>query len=247
LILDLRAPIVAGDLARALGLPLFEAGQRLRRGGYHLQKRDAVDQVEAERERLAAQGLRVLVVPEAGIRRAPLVVVGGGPEGEGFRFRSEEGPLEVSASDILLVVRGPITREYQAVARKRKQVATATLEDGYRIHLHRREHPRPVEIDPFSFEFAGGGPIRGSSLIEILAWLDALTGVTQDDAFRRETPALAPSADRKNPLDVAKALDTKRSSRTRRDQAPLTLDNVEQFRFYSGWRAAVERKLLESR
>jgi hypothetical protein len=241
LILDLTTPVDTGALARGLGLPLFEAGQRLRRGGYQLQRLEATDAVEAERERLAALGLPVIIVPEAEARRSPLAVIGGGREGQGFRFRSEAGPLQVAGREIFLVVKGPITREYQAAARKRKQVTTATLEAGYRVHLHRRDDLRPVEIDPFGFEFAGGAPLTGSSLMEILGWLEGLPA-SQDDAFRRETPALAPATNQKTAALKAATLDSSRTSMARRDDAPMVLDNVDQFRFYSGWRAAVERR-----
>src|SRR5262245_29661317 len=136
LILDLTAGGDQEALARALGLPLFEAGQCVLRGGYQVHKLDAVAEVEKERDVLAAEGVHVLVVPEAEARRPPVLVVGGGHESEGFRFRTEVGPLEVAARDVALVVKGPITREYQAVLRKRNKVTTATLEGGYRIHLH---------------------------------------------------------------------------------------------------------------
>jgi hypothetical protein len=148
--------------------------------------------------------------------------------------------LDVAARDVALVVKGPITREYQAVLRKRNKVTTATLEGGYRIHLHRRGDSQPVEIDPQAFEFAGGAPITGSSLLEIVGWVDGLAGAAVDDAFRRETPALAPAA-KATGRDVSAALGP-RPTRAGRDDTPLILDNLEQFRFYSGWRAAVERR-----
>jgi hypothetical protein len=240
LILDLTGGADPEALARALGLPLFEAGQRVLRGGYQLHKLDTTAEVEKEKDVLAAEGVRVLVVPEAEARRAPVLVIGGGHQSEGFRFRTGTGPLEVAARDVALVVKGPITREYQAVLRKRNKVATATLDAGYRIHLHRRSDPHPVEIDPLAFEFAGGAPITGSSLIEIVAWLDGLAGAVIDDAFRRETPALAPAA-KPTGRDVRAALGP-RPTRPGRDDTPLVLDNLDQFRFYSGWRAAVERR-----
>src|SRR5262249_28600315 len=188
LLLDLTGGGDAEALGRALGIPLFEAGQRVLRGGYQVHKLDAVAEVEKERNVLAAEGVRVLVIPEAEARRVPMVVAGGGHEGEGFRFQTEAGPLDVAARDVALVAEGPITREYQAVLRKRNKVATATLEGGYRIHLHRKNDPQPVEIDPLAFEFAGGAPITGSSLIEIVGWVDGLEGAAIDDGFRRVTP-----------------------------------------------------------
>src|SRR5262245_58263487 len=138
LILDLTSGGDAEALGRALGIPLFEAGQRILRGGYQVHKLDAMAEVEKEEDVLAAAGVRVLVVTEAEARRLPVVVAGGGHEGEGFRFQTEAGPLDVAARDVALVVKGPITREYQAVLRKRNKLATATLEGGYRIHLHRK-------------------------------------------------------------------------------------------------------------
>src|SRR5262249_2417339 len=128
LILDLTGGGDAEALGRALGVPLFEAGQRVLRGGYQVHKLDAVAEVEKERDVLAAEGVRVLVVPEAEARRLPVLVAGGSHEGEGFRFQTEAGPLDVTARDVALVVKGPITREYQAVLRKRNKLATATLD-----------------------------------------------------------------------------------------------------------------------
>jgi hypothetical protein len=57
-----------------------------------------------------------------------------------------------------------------------------------------------------------------------------------DEGFRFLTPALGPAQPpRPGP---ALALDPTRSGKGAR---PVRFDNVAQFRFYSGWRAAVER------
>jgi len=130
LILDLTAAPAVAAVAEALGLPAFEAHQRVRRGGYQLQRLDEADRVSAEAERLAALGLEVVVVPELETRAMPVAVLGGGRDDEGLRLRAETGPLLVRAHEVFLVVRGPIAREYQAAPHKRKQVSTASLEGG---------------------------------------------------------------------------------------------------------------------
>jgi hypothetical protein len=152
----------------------------------------------------------------------------------------------VADGETHLVVRGPIVREYQPLAEVgRNQIklpGTATLEAGYRIHLHRRGDPRPVELDPAAFSFPKD---PGSSLLQLLDWVRAAAaGATVDDGFRREPPALAPArppaaGDSGSSLLV-------RGSRGGSGGPPLVLDNLEQFRFYSGWRAAVARRLFGS-
>jgi hypothetical protein len=57
-------------------------------------------------------------------------------------------------------------------------------------------------------------------------------------------PALGPAGvEPRGALAAANSLTLATTSRSgRRDQGPVVLDNVEQFRFYSAWRAAVERQ-----
>jgi len=240
-VLDL-ARVLPETLARALDLPSYEAGLLVKRGGLHLHRALEGAAARAEAGRLAAGGLAVLLVPEAEARIRPLRAVGG-ERGEGvLALRTEEGPVTIRRGDVRLVVRGEITREYQPSSRRRR-VDTARLEEGCCVHLHRRDDPRAVEIDAAAFEF--GLAATGSARLELDAWVESVApGVTVDDGFRRLPPALGPAgAEPGGALGAALLLGlATRGRRGGRDERPIILDNVEQFRFYSGWRAAVERR-----
>jgi len=240
-VLDL-AGVSPDTLTRALDLPAYDAGLLLRRGGLHLHRVVEGDAARAEAGRLEAEGVAVLLVPEAEARVRPLRAVGG-ERGEGVLvLRTQEGPLTLRRGDVRLVVRGVITREYQPSS-KRRRVDTARLEEGYRVHLHRRQDPRAVEIDATAFEF--GFAVTGSARLELDAWVEEIApGALIDDGFRRLPPALGPAgAEPGGALAAAGSLDlAARGRRSGRDERPLVLDNVEQFRFFSGWRAAAERR-----
>ena len=226
-------------LASGLGLSGFEAAQRVRRGGWQLHRIALTNEAAREAERLAKAGLRVVALPEAEVRVAarPLAVAGGFWSGDGLTFRTEAGPLQPRPDGLLLVVRGPITREYLAPARARK-VRTATLDQGHRFHLHRRDDPRPLELDPVAFDF-GVPSLTESSLLLLSSWIEkAAAGVPVDDRFRRETPALQPAAP--ETAGIAAALGGG-GERRKEDEAQV-LDNLEQFRFYSAWRACALRR-----
>jgi hypothetical protein len=224
-------------VGRALALPPYEAAQRVRRGGYQLYRVTEKGAGEEESERLRAAGVVVVTVPEAEVRTQPLLASGGAREGDALRLRAEGETLPVSPAEVLLVVWGPIVREYQALGQG-KVIATARPAEGYRIHLHRRAAPRPLELDPANFEF-GVPPVRGSSLLELKSWIEAVfADVPRDDGFRQEPPALSPAVPTGGAQAVERALHT--ASRAR--ESPPILENLEQFRFYSAWRAAVERR-----
>lgn len=239
-LLDLRGADVLA-VADVLGLSSYEAGQRVSGGGWQLHRVLPLAQAEEEAGRLRAAGLAVLTVPgaEAAARARPLPVRGGGDGADGLRLRTDEGSLLVQPGALFLIVRGPITREYQT-ATNVKRVRTATLEGGHRIHLHRRDDPRPLELDSLAFDFGDAALPSLSSLLTLLTWLEEAAPQTPvDDGFRRFTPALAPArADGAGRLGAADALRAPR--RGSPQDGPLVLDNVEQFRAYSGWRAAVE-------
>jgi hypothetical protein len=229
-------------LGRALGLPRYEAGLLAKRGGLQLHRVLDPAEAEAEAERLGARGVTAVLVPEAEARVRPLRATGGTRAEGTLTLRTEEGPVTVRRGDVLLVVQGPITREYQT-SFKRKRVDTARLEEGHRVHLHRTREPRPVEIDAANFEF--GSTATRSARLELDAWLGEIAGgAPRDDGFRRLPPALGPAEpEPKGALSAAGSLGL--ASRRRQDagdEGSLVLDNVEQFRFYSGWRAAVERR-----
>jgi len=229
-----------GALARALGLADADAAHRVRRGGWQLLRIAEPDAARAHAARLGEAGLAVTLVPESEVRESarPVVALGGEWTGHELALRTPEGRARVEASHLLLAVHGPITREYQT-SQQVKRARTATLEPGYRFHLHRTAEKRPLELDPGAFDFGAGG--RGSSsLLQLTAWMQELTrGVAVDDAFRRLPPELGVAeASAAGPLAAADALGARATGRA---DAPLVLDNLRQFRFYSAWRAAVER------
>jgi hypothetical protein len=236
--------IVAADgvevarLADALGLSPYEAGQWARRGGYRLHRMAAPAEAEAERARLAALGVAVYACREADVRSdaEPDPVIGGGFDGLSLRLRTPAGGRAVGPADLLLVVRGPIAREHP-VQETLRFARVATLEPGFRFHLHLQGGGRPLELDPAAFEF-GAERANEGSFLEISGWIAAVAaGVPVDDAFRRVTPALAPVL----PVEGAAATAAD-ALRTTALPAPAILDNLAQFRFYSAWRGAVERQ-----
>jgi len=227
-------------LARALGLAAAEAAHRARRGGWHLLRIAEPAAAREQATRLGEAGLAAVLVAEAEVRAAtrPEVALGGEWTGDELALRTTDGAARVDTRQLLLVVQGPITREYQT-SQQVKRSRTATLEPGYRFHLHRRGQTRPLELDPGAFDFGAGG--RGSSsLLQLTAWMQDLTrGVVVDDGFRRLPPELGVAqAAVAGPLAAADALGARAAGR---GDAPLVLDNLRQFRFYSAWRAAVEK------
>jgi hypothetical protein len=237
LVLELEgAPIEA--VMAALGVTRFDASLRVRHGGPHLHRIVPAAGAEAEAARLRAQGLAVVEIPEEEVRRwEPLVATRGGPDGAALTVRTGEGLVRVERAEVLLIVRGAITREYQSTA-ERQRLRVASLEPGYRIHVHRRAEPRPVELDPAAFDFGRGGAAQGAQL-QLGAWLDELfPDAPRDDSFRLAIPALAPAAaPAGGSTDAVDAL-----ARQRAKPARSVLDNLAQFRFHSAWRAAVHRR-----
>ena len=228
----------AQALAAGLGVSSFEASQRVRRGGWQLHRIALVEEAARESDRLGRAGLRVLALPEAEVRASarPLPVAGGFWAGDGLTLRTGAGPLQPRADGFLLVVRGPITREY--LAPRTRKVRTATLDHGYRFHLHRTDDPRPLELDPAAFDF-GVPSLTESSLLLLSAWVEeAAAGVPVDDRFRREAPVLQPAGP--ETAGIAAALGGA-GERRKEDEAQV-LDNLEQFRFYSAWRACAHRR-----
>src|SRR5437870_4116629 len=83
-------------------------------------------------------------------------------------------PPAEDAPALLLLDRGPMARQYQTSTWSRlNRLHTATLEAGHRLHLHRRQGARPLELDVASFVF-GQTPLLGSSLLELVSWIDAI-------------------------------------------------------------------------
>ena len=237
----------AGALARGLGLSPYEAGQRVRRGGYQLLKVLGPEPAQAEAAQLEREGLRAFLLPEAEVRvaRAPRLALSGRVEEGALVLQLEEGTARILPAAMLLLVKGPIAREYQTTAdvsgsRGLRRVRAATLESGFLFHLHLRDHTRPIEIDPAAFNF-GKHASPTSSLFNVQALVAAVAaGSRQDDDFRRLPPALAPAAAARGPVSAAEAL--RASGLPGGGRSPI-LDNSRQFREHSAWRGTLERRL----
>jgi len=257
LIVDLGS-VEAEVAARVLNASIFDVQQWARRGSFHLRRIAPAESARAEAEGMTREGLSAHLLGEADVRAAatPVVAVAGGVEGESLRLRLSEGELRLTAADLLLVVRGPIRREY---AGPRPQVrwgvfqvggwfglpglefGAASPGPGYRFHLHRRRDARPLELDPGAFEFGADPGLVDSSEQRLTARLAELTiGVPLDDSFKRQTPALAPAEPAGGPLSAVKAL--ARPSLELPGPNSQILDNLAQFRFYSAWRGLLERQ-----
>jgi hypothetical protein len=225
--------------AEALHLAPFEVEQRRRRGGWHLHKALAPDAAADEAARLRAAGLAVHTVPdaEARVSAEPIAVTGGAHSEPGLLLHTNRGDQTLRPSDLLLVVAGAIQREYPPAEFQRKRVGLGALAPGLRLHLYTRVDPIALELDPDSFSFDARSPVPTSSLLELRSWIAMFCPpVPLDESFRFVPPALGPSP----AIPDAPALAALRAAR--RPDAPALLDNLRQFRFYSGWRAAVERR-----
>lgn len=247
LVLEL-AGVEPGALARATGLSPYEAELLARRGGFQLYRALPAAQAAEAAERLAAERVPFVRVPEAEARVRPLRVTSGAVGASALLLRGESGRLELAAADLLIVVTGAIRREHPTRS-DRRRVDTAGAEEGWLAHLHRLSGAQPVEVDAdnFALDFA----VAGAPRLELVAWIDALPdSVARDDAFRTLTPALAPAEpEARGPVSAASSLRRRGAPSAARafgtqepGEGPVLLDNVAQFRFYSGWRAAVERR-----
>lgn len=228
------------SLAAALAVSSYQATLLARRGGLHLARRADPEAAEAEARRLRESGVRCWLVPESEARALPLACLGGELRGERLLLSTTREPVTLARGDALLIVRGPIARQYQALPEPRR-ISSARLEEGFRIHVHRHADPHPLEIDVLNFE--PGLTLSGSARLEIDAWLDAVAGeVPRDDAFSRLPPVLAPAAP-EPPGRLAAAGSLATSARgAAAGGRPLALDNLAQFRLYSGCLAAVARR-----
>jgi len=238
-LLDLAA-MAPDRLAEALAVSRYEATLLTRRGGLHLVRAARDEDAEAEAERLRALGALPLLVPEAEVRVRPVLCLAGERQPNGLLLRTEQGAVTLVRGEAALVVSGPITREYQPTA-ERRRIATARLEEGFRVHVHRRDTDRPLEIDALNLEL--GFATNDSARLEIEAWLDALAGdATRDSGFARLPPVLGPAEpDPKGALAAAGSLAVATRGGAG-ESRPVVLDNVAQFRFYSGCLAAVARR-----
>jgi hypothetical protein len=235
--------VEARALREALGLAAFEAGQWARAGALRLLRTVPAAEAEAEEARLRRSGLPAWALPASEVAAAsrPVLARGGRLLEGHLDLGLGEGRVRVSGADLLVVVQGPIARQYQAVGGWRR-LRAAGLEPGHRVHLHRRDALSPVELDPAAFDFgrdAGGA----SASLRLARWLGELSsGIPVDDGFRRVPPALGPSVAEDGATDAADALRRRPRGSGRRGEERVVLDNLGQFRAYSAWRGVLERR-----
>ena len=146
--------------------------------------------------------------------------------------------LSIPYEDILLFVRGEITRENH----NERKLATAkganrSLSPGLLLHLYSKEASVAVEIDPESFAWPNFDhePTR-SALLNLEHFLDAVEDKTPvvvvDRGFDLETPVLSRAGDGS---DLAQILSGRGAP------GGVLFDNEDQFRFYARWRYRLER------
>jgi hypothetical protein len=238
----------APTLADALGIDLYAARQRVQRGGAQFWR--SLDQAEARAEagRLAAAGLKTWLFDEHAVRAhgQPRQALGGGLAQGRLRLRFEQATLTPEVHDLLMVVRGPIAREYQRDparspgARERKH-PPAPIEPGYRFHVHMREPAAPLELNPAAFEFDEDEDGRAAYLT-LHRWAQKLgERLPVDDGFRYVVPALNPAQAEASREAIFMGGAESRGGGHKRDER-LLLDNLAQFRFFSAWRGLAERE-----
>ncbi|MCM2256948.1 MAG: hypothetical protein NDJ94_14930 [Vicinamibacteria bacterium] len=228
-------------LGAVLGLGAYEAGQLVRRGGWQALRSLPPAEAAELATRLRAAGAAAEALAEAETRRAgrPVPVTGGALLASGLELDTDAGPVTLAAADLLLIVRGPIAREYQAQEapgwRALRRVRLTNPQPGYRFHLHRRAEDAPLELDPAEFAFREKAV---SAQLQLGAWCDALArdGVADDDGFRRLAVALSYA-----PRDEEEP-GAKRGAPRREKEGDRLLDNLAQFRAYSAWRGVLARR-----
>lgn len=146
--------------------------------------------------------------------------------------------LTLPFSDVLLLVRGEITRERHDERRLgTMRSVSRRLTSGLRLHLYPREASVAIEIDPESFDFQTLGSERSAAaLLNLDRLLSRLTertpGADLDRGFDQEPAVVARSVG----PDLGGALaDAKRGAEG------VLYDNEAQFRFYARWRYRVAR------
>jgi hypothetical protein len=161
-----------------------------------------------------------------------------------IRIEGQPGPspapsnLTVPVSDVLLLIRGEITRERHDERRLgTTRSVSRRLTPGLRLHLYPREAAIGIEIDPESFDFQALGSDRSASALlnldRLLARLvDRTPGAELDRGFDQE-PAIVARSGRP---DLGDAL-----AESKRGSEGVLYDNEGQFRFYARWRYRVAR------
>ena len=231
-------------IASACSVSVWEARQWQAASRYRLLKISREVEEDRLESNLRGMGLDPIVFSEETVARArspipidsidtsaqPAVcMVREKPEGALFR-------REIQEEAIALIVSGPIKREKQRPQASKVRV-DSRLDDGWLVHLHFRSETRPWELDPRRTGFEGTGLASAHmQTVELVRRLSSRIPI--DEAFKNVVPALSPGVDPADELPGVKS-----SQGKSQDNQPKTiiLDNVDQFREYSAWRAAIER------
>jgi hypothetical protein len=245
LVVDTSADAHALAVALGRGRVEMEALQRRRR--YLLHRILPEAEMAADVARLTAQGVNLIALSESVVRVAaqPLLATGGNPEAGVFSLEGGGDTRTLTASDVLLVVWGAIRREALSETTRsmrdlRRIPATRTTESEL-CHIHTRSSLRPLELDPNAFIFTETRAGAASTLLRVRAAVAGLARATEiDRGFAQEAPALGVSSAPQR-ASLAGAFGEGRDAVGQR-KAPVFLDNVAQFRFYSAWRGIVARR-----
>jgi hypothetical protein len=238
-------------LVEALGLSLAEAALRSRRGRHQLHRILSANEAESEARRLAERGVIVILLAEAEVRQAshPRTARGGDLETGTFWLASRAQTVRLDAAEVLTIVWGPIRRELArrdpGPLRTQRLAPGGRLQEGEVFHVHVRSDPRPLEIEPSSFEFSEARGGLESSRLRIQRALEALVpGVPIDRSFGTEVPALGVSQESApEPSSTLDGLRAKTDPHSSQRPTVVALDNLAQFRFHSAWRGLLARRL----
>lgn len=194
-------------------------------------------------EQLKATRIPHYVVSEKSILALPVSRAHRGELKEHVLELSLDGrALSIPYEDILLCVRGEITRENH----NERKLATAkganrSLSPGLLLHLYSRQASVAVEVDSESFTWPSSGhePTR-SALLDLEHFLDAVEdktpGVLVDRGFDLELPVLSRAGDTSDLAHILSA----------GSPGGVLFDNEDQFRFYARWRYRLERYLRQA-
>ena len=240
------------ELARVARIPLYDARLFLASGRPRL-FRYLDDEVEARRwsEELSQAKVPHYVVSEASVVALPVVRAGRlEPRERHFEIGldgkevKERAPVSLPYSEVVLIVRGEITRERQDEKRLgTMRNVSRRLTSGLRLHVYSREAPFAIEIDPERFDFQLLEGERGSSTIlnfeKLVARIASLTPSAELDRGFELEPVVVSRV--KEGSDITDAL-----AQAERGPAGALYDNETSFRYYSRWRYRVARHLLRA-
>jgi hypothetical protein len=146
-----------------------------------------------------------------------------------------------SYEDLLLLVRGEITRErFDESKVGSRNAASRRLSPGLRLHLYVREATLAAEIDPDAFDFQVLGAEKTSSALlnleRLISGIRAKApSILLDRGFDFEPLVLS----RSGGSDPTEAL----ASANGPGRSGVTYDDEANFRFYARWRYRLERYL----